>query len=256
MKYFKHETSDRNKLAQKIIRGKFGAEGYGIYCALLEVIAEEIDKDNQEDWGYVNKMHTVETLADECATTPDRLHEFLLFCDEKEIFEKRNGRLYSLLVLDRLDDYTVRLRSRSVVTTESQRSNSVLIEQNRKEQNRTEQKRIKFGETKKSASPEDNKIEIQSILGVDTGTILGRHDGNSGISKDWQEKAFRFAQHLGISLSDASNKSRWLKFFRDNKSSKVDGTLSYLSDYQPFQALEGDENRMKYFFAVYYDRSK
>ena len=105
------------------------------------------------------------------------------------------------------------------------------------------------------ASPEIKKSETpKNILGVDADTILGRKKGNSGISKSWQDKAFRFAEYLGISLSNAQLKSRWLKFFRDNQSTKVESTVSYLSDYQPYHALTEDEAKIKYFFAVYYGR--
>jgi hypothetical protein len=102
------------------------------------------------------------------------------------------------------------------------------------------------------ATPEAS--DIKEVLAVRVDSILAVKP-NSGISYAWQDKAFRYAKHLGISLSDTSHKSRWLKFFRDNKSAKVDETISYLSDYQPYSKVTGDEARMTYFFQVYYNRA-
>lgn len=111
MKWFKHQANERDQLASKLIRRKFGAEGYGIYQALKEVIAENVEPENIQDWGSVDANHEIETLADECATTPERLKEFLHFCNSKKIFEKRNGKLFCEKMLEELDDYSTRIRN-------------------------------------------------------------------------------------------------------------------------------------------------
>lgn len=162
MKYFKHFTTDRNSIESKLIRSRFGAAGYGIYQSLLEVIAEEIEKNNQQDWGYANKMHTIETLSDECSTDPETLKKVLQLCDEKGIFEKKDGRLYSSLILKRLDEYTNKLRRDSVVTTEQVRPNRIeenRIEENKKEKNRRENPLHKNGKAlREYGSPEINSL--------------------------------------------------------------------------------------------------
>ncbi len=176
MKYFTHETSDRNKIASKLIRSRFGAEGYGIYQALIEVIGEEIEKNNMKDWGYVNKMHTVETLAEECSTTPDRMKEFLQFCDEKGIFQKKDGRLYSDMILERLDNYTSRLRSNYVETTDQLPHNRI----NRIEQNNVEEKRVKREEKQTipqkagsgTESPKTKFLKAARKLGAKVALVL------------------------------------------------------------------------------------
>lgn len=110
MYWFKHYTSDRNELAAKIIKKQFGAAGYGIYNALLEVIGENVKSDNVGDWGHVDALHSIETLADECACSVDELQKFLQFCDEKKIFEKHDGRLYLQLIHERLDEYATKIK--------------------------------------------------------------------------------------------------------------------------------------------------
>jgi phage replication O-like protein O len=74
----------------------------------------------------------------------------------------------------------------------------------------------------------------------------------SGISREWQDFAFRSAEYLSISLKDKETKGRWLKFFKTSNRIKVQKLITYLKDYSPFQNLESDEHRVKYFFAVYY----
>jgi len=108
VKWFKHETSDRNKIESKLIKAKFGAEGYGIWQALLEVVAENIERDNAREWGYVDVKYDVNALANEVNAEVDALHAFLKFTDEKGITKKHRGRLFIPLILRRLDEYTER----------------------------------------------------------------------------------------------------------------------------------------------------
>ena len=89
MKWFEHHTDDRDQAHAKIIRAKFGAEGYGIYMSLLEVIGQNVLEDNQNEWGQVAAIHDIQSLAKECAVTSRKLRTFLEFCNEKNIFSKK-----------------------------------------------------------------------------------------------------------------------------------------------------------------------
>lgn len=140
MKWFKHETSDRNKVESKLIKAKFGAEGYGIYQALLEVIGENIEGHNIKDWGHVNGMHDINTLADECAITTEKLKDFLHFCDEKGIFKKHDGKLFSPLILRRLDEFATKVKKGVGVTPDSVPTQSRLTPA-RREEKRIDKKR-------------------------------------------------------------------------------------------------------------------
>jgi len=110
MKWFKHDSNMRNELEMKLIRSEFGAEGYGIYCALKEVVAEFVDAKNVKEWGSVHSLHTIETLAKECETTPEKLKKFLEFCNEKNIFMKKDGRLFDPLIEKQLDNFFDRVK--------------------------------------------------------------------------------------------------------------------------------------------------
>ena len=121
MKWFKHETQDRNTLTAKLIRSKYGAEGYGVFLTLIEIVAENVDGD-PKTWGMVDKRHTLETLAVECGVDEKWLKSFLIYCNEKNIFQKKNGCLYFPNIKSRLDNWTERLQRNSVATTEQVKS--------------------------------------------------------------------------------------------------------------------------------------
>ena len=108
MKWFEHSTSARNDVKLKILKKKFGAEGYGVYFQLLEIIGESIEANNVDDWGFVDKVHTVETLADEVGVTPKKLRDILSLCNEIDLFQKYNDRLYCHQILSRFDTYARR----------------------------------------------------------------------------------------------------------------------------------------------------
>lgn len=108
MKWFEHNTSARNDVKLKILKKKFGAEGYGVYFQLLEIIGESIDVDNPDDWGFVDRIHSVETLADEVGVTPKKLRDILKLANELDLFQKFDGRLYCHQILNRLDTYARR----------------------------------------------------------------------------------------------------------------------------------------------------
>jgi hypothetical protein len=94
-------------------------------------------------------------------------------------------------------------------------------------------------------TPENLKISLKSL------------PSNVGISKQWQDTAFRYASYLKIDLSDPKLKARWLKFFKENAGKKsVSLALSYLSDYPPFTSLKSAEHKVKYFFAYCYNNDK
>lgn len=73
----------------------------------------------------------------------------------------------------------------------------------------------------------------------------------NGITKQWQDKAFRYADKLHIKLTD-DLKSRWLKVFKQadegRKTSNLEKAFSYLVDY-PNQL--STEEKIKYFFYIY-----
>lgn len=77
-----------------------------------------------------------------------------------------------------------------------------------------------------------------------------------GISRPWQEEAFRYAKELEIVL-DNSQKGRWLKFFKEAHETqqqlkpKLQIAYSYLSDLPAFKRCTS-EQKIRFFFDVTY----
>lgn len=108
MKWFEHATDARNDVKIKLLKAKFGAEGYGVYFQLLEVIAENIKNNNFDEWGLVDELHSIDTLAIESGVGPDKLRTILNYCNEIKLLLRIDGRLACPQLLDRVDEYAKR----------------------------------------------------------------------------------------------------------------------------------------------------
>jgi hypothetical protein len=84
MMWFKHMTNMRHDVKMRRLIAKYGIEGYGLYCAILESIVESMDtespmpdlEENSTDIATMFKMDTV------------RVEEIMLFCMEQGLFEQ------------------------------------------------------------------------------------------------------------------------------------------------------------------------
>jgi hypothetical protein len=152
MKWIKHETNARNDPKLKLLKKKFQATGYGVYWTLLEIVGENIKENNQNDWAFVEEIHTVETLANESGVSPDKLRTMLGYMNEIGLIYKLNGKLCAPKILSRLDEYAQKRKGKFDVLTRQDklikmcRENIGIksgeyraLEENRTEENRTEE---------------------------------------------------------------------------------------------------------------------
>lgn len=149
MKWYKHESSARHDVKIKILMQNHGVEGYGIYFIMLEVIAEYAKENNIAEWGFVDKIHSVETLAAEAGVTPDKLRKVLETCNKLDLFQKKNGRLFCEQILKRLDDYAQKIQRKNKKSEQSPDNVRTNSEQSsaRIDKNRTEQNRLNNGKS-------------------------------------------------------------------------------------------------------------
>jgi len=109
MKYFQHESNARNDIKIKMLQKAFGNDGYATYFKMLEIISEYATERNIDEWGFVDRFHKTDTLADECGVSPDLLKKILLKCNELDLFEQKEHRLYCAKILKRLDNYSAKV---------------------------------------------------------------------------------------------------------------------------------------------------
>jgi hypothetical protein len=196
MKWFKHEADDRNKLVSKLVRSKFGAEGYGILQSLKEIVAEYVEQDNISEWGMVDPLHEIETLAEECSTTPEKLKDFLKFCDEKNILEKVDNRLYFPDMLKRLDDFAARIKRQSEPTSESVRSKYDIKE------NKIKQNKIKENKEKKEIKLESSLSYLLDLPKTDLEEFIKNLSCNESMVKSKAEDLYNYCKAKGKVYKD------------------------------------------------------
>jgi len=223
MRWFKHDTDARNDVRIKLLKKKFGAEGYAVYFQLLEIIGEYVENDNIKEWGMVDKFHSIETLSEECGVKPENMRKILVYCNELGIFEKKDNRLYCEKITKRLDDYAGRVQRKS------------------KNEQTTDIVRTKSEERK----PMDTKGKPSSIGSILSHTNLVKPK-STGISTFWQDKAFREMEYLGIKL-EKKDIGRVLKVYKEeaegNKhKAMIARVVSYLKDYPTTLNYEGKLN--------------
>lgn len=79
--YFPHDADMRNDPRVKAVRRKFGIEGYGIYCMILEFLADA------EFFEIKNNSLSMELIAGDFDTTPEKLIEVLQYCFQLNLFQ-------------------------------------------------------------------------------------------------------------------------------------------------------------------------
>lgn len=110
MNWFKHDCNARNDIKIKLLKQKFGNEGYAVYFQLLEIVADFANKQNIKEWGFVDKIFTTETLANEVGVTAEKLTEIFTFCNELQLFEQKNGRLFIPKAISRFSEYAQKIK--------------------------------------------------------------------------------------------------------------------------------------------------
>ena len=97
--YFSHDSGARRDPKVLKLRSKYGAEGYGWYFMIIEILRE------QDDYTFpYSDEFDVAGLSMELGTTPEHLSIFIQDCIEKFLLLKlENGKLFSSSLNDRMD---------------------------------------------------------------------------------------------------------------------------------------------------------
>lgn len=281
MKWLERRVTDKDDREARQIEKKFGLVGYAIWEKLQQIIAENMDATNYNEWGFVSEEQTMGTLAEKIRCTPEQFRDFVAFCDEQLILEKKNGRMYCQYVVDRMNEYArkivkkeasiqgeksgkavvkdipekqkVEVSGKSVIS-ENPRNNTV---QHNTTQHRTTQ-RLDSGDSRPEKKPDKpgGLTGIGSLLDKQKQMLADRGKNPapvSGISKEWQERAFRYAKDLGIELKDG-DKGRWLKIFKQaaegRKSGNIQIAYSQCRDYPGWEEM-ANTHRMNTYMHFY-----
>lgn len=158
MKWFKHDTTMHSDAKIKKLRLKYGMEGYGVYCLLLEYIARNIDRNNltfelEED---------AELVSHDTGIHVERIQEMMTYMVNLRLFENDVGVVTCLKLSTRTDEYTQKLlRNLEDVPTLSRHCPDK-VPPNRIEEKRTEQTR---GEEKRTEEPSLPAVTLPAVDG-------------------------------------------------------------------------------------------
>ncbi len=162
---------------------------------------------------------------------------------------------YALSSLKVTNTLTIKTTNKfSIITILNYEQYQDINKQNNKPVTNQQQTSNKPVTTNNNDKNDKNDKNINTMASPETKNISSIGDiiqKRSGISTEWQDKAFRVAHALKIEFRDPSLKSRWLKFFKTGNSIRIDRAYSYLSDYPPFNQLPTCEAKVKYFFWYY-----
>lgn len=79
--YFPHDADMRNDPKIKAIRRKFGIEGYGVYCMLIEFMTDS------EYFEFKNDLLTIELIAGDFDVNPEKLRDILTYCFQLDLLQ-------------------------------------------------------------------------------------------------------------------------------------------------------------------------
>jgi hypothetical protein len=249
MKWFKHENTLSNPKI-RLLKRKHKAEGYAVYFQLLELISENVDKENIKEWGFLPDEYSKDHLflSDELAIDTEKLEEILSTCYELDLLEDVDGRIYCGQILERCDRYTEQLQKKMEVTVHKnvenvhklQKSTPRIEEEKNKKKNRKE-KNITIG----NASPKKFKATDAGVVSFP-----------NRVSTKPQSEALTTAEYLKIDLNkaceeDETLRSRWFGLFKKAEINKTVGNIrkaqADLYDAPWFQVLQPHE-KVKAFF--------
>lgn len=111
MKWYEQNSSEYESLVGKQILREHGASGYGAYIIVKQIIAQNMNDDVSE-WGYVSQTETMDSLSQKCGMSVDQFRLFIEFCDQRFIFEKREGRLFCPSILEEKNEYVKKIERR------------------------------------------------------------------------------------------------------------------------------------------------
>jgi hypothetical protein len=225
MKWFKHDCSARNDTKLKLLKKKFKAEGYGIYFQLIEIIGENVKDNNKDDWGFVESIHNLDTLADECGVSRDKLGTVLEYCNEIGLLYKLDNRLCAPKILLRLDEYaSKRKKDFDVIQREidltRQCTDSVPTEAG--ENRGLEQKRIEEKRTEQYSS-------IASLTDDVCESIASQYSVTSKVVINLREELKLYCQSKGKTYKDyRAALMNWLRRRMDEgKVTKIKATAAF-----------------------------
>lgn len=262
MKWFQHNTDARQDPKLQLVKSKFGAEGYGVYFQLVEIVAQNVKPENQDDWGKVEKTYDFELLAAEIGIALIKLKKMVKFFDKIGLTTKEGNQLAIPTIRKNLDEYTKKQTANQRPKKKSLKT--VLSLRGSKLKNPDSIPTVSRHTPDQLPTVSGNTIHnntIQDIINNGKATKVAIDEKKAVLNKtlkkkfeptaQWQDRALLYAEKLGIDLDklppQANYRGRWFKAFKISTPGKLSSAYSYLSDHPKAKELT-PEQKIKLFF--------
>lgn len=173
MKWFKHMTDMAHDVRIKRVIRKYGIEGYGMYCYILERVVCRLDADST----VPDLEETSLDIATEFDMDVARVEEIMLFCIEQGLFEQDEitGRLTAHKVFKYLQSgQTKSAEFRKVIESESEKVSENLrpsqtfvknrIDKIREDKDKSTASRSVKPEAAKPRKPPEMRDELENYI--------------------------------------------------------------------------------------------
>lgn len=222
MKWFEQSTTEHSSLIGKQILKTHGAAGYGAYVILKQIIGENMNE-NMTEWGYVPKDLSMEDLAEKCGLPIDKFRQFITFCDERFIFEQREGRLFCASLLEEKNEYAKKVQRRKNKEDKGSTDNP--------DNTYTKDNQVQSLVT---TQPQHNTTQPQSILNNDVPADadivqeLLEEKPKGGITQEFQ---YLGLQIFELTKAPPEKKSECMRIAKKYPEGRVMAALSFARDY-------------------------
>lgn len=182
-------------------------------------------------------------LSKQTGITPQSIRTALTILKSTSTITIKSTNRFSLISIPKWQEYQIQLTSRiTSKLTNNQPTTNQQLTTNKNDKNEKNDKN--------KNTLENPKIKNKQMTFI--GDIINK---KTGISTEWQDRAFRYAKELKIDLRDNALKIRWLSLFKNGNANRLQKTYSYLSDYAPFTSMASCEDRIKYYFWYYANKT-
>ena len=194
MQWFKHDTDAITDAKIKKLIMRYGADGYAVYFHCIELIAGSVSEHNitfelEHDAEIIADNLKIQGTSDTSAV--DRVNQIMRYIVSLGLFEENNGHIFCFKILKRLDtSMTSNPRMRGIITSAKKNHDtiminhdSVMLEENRREEKRIEQKRR---DEKKEETP-DKPAKPQKQKHGEYKHVLLTSDEYLRLCEEWGE---------------------------------------------------------------------
>jgi hypothetical protein len=199
VKWYKHDSNANSDAKLRRVRLKYGMEGYGLYWYCLELIAQNVEKDNLS----FELEHDAEIIAADTGIHFERVQEMMVYMVDLGLFEESNGAITCLKLARRCDEYTSKVINQlgSVPTDSRQSRDKLRI-------NRTEEKRTE--EIKTDSLPSVGKARKRAARLPEDFNLTDERRAVAEAEKVPAERTFaKFCDHWLAASGQSSRKLDW-----------------------------------------------